>query len=166
MIGFIKGADILVHDAQYTPDDYKQDKHGFGHSTYEMAAQVARLLLEQLHQDSRLRVAGISAGDEDRVDSREPAEDLARTFVRGSEDRQSHPSRRRHGPLAGRGRGRASLPAPRPARRRADSARAIQRRQSSPAIAAGSAPRNLSVFPPAERHVREHPDDRQSVAAK
>jgi len=29
----IKGADILIHDAQYTPEDYAK-KHGWGHSCY------------------------------------------------------------------------------------------------------------------------------------
>jgi phosphoribosyl 1,2-cyclic phosphodiesterase len=29
----IKGADILIHDAQYTPEDYRK-KHGWGHSCY------------------------------------------------------------------------------------------------------------------------------------
>ncbi len=32
----------MIHDAQYTPDDYP-DKQGFGHSTIEMATEVAQL---------------------------------------------------------------------------------------------------------------------------
>lgn len=32
-IRLIQGADILIHDAQYTPDDYKK-KRGWGHSCY------------------------------------------------------------------------------------------------------------------------------------
>ena len=32
-LNLIKGADILIHDAQYTPDDY-QKKRGWGHSCY------------------------------------------------------------------------------------------------------------------------------------
>jgi phosphoribosyl 1,2-cyclic phosphodiesterase len=32
-VGFIKGADILIHDAQYTAEDY-QKKRGWGHSCY------------------------------------------------------------------------------------------------------------------------------------
>lgn len=39
---FIKGADILIHDAQYTQQDYNQNKQGFGHSTIEMAAEAAQ----------------------------------------------------------------------------------------------------------------------------
>ena len=30
---FIEGADILIHDAQYTPHDYER-KRGWGHSCY------------------------------------------------------------------------------------------------------------------------------------
>ncbi len=39
---FIEGADVLIHDAQYTTGDYQQEKQGFGHSTLEMATQAAR----------------------------------------------------------------------------------------------------------------------------
>ncbi len=39
---FIAGADILIHDAQYTSADYQQVKQGYGHSTVEMATQAAR----------------------------------------------------------------------------------------------------------------------------
>ncbi len=38
---FAKNASVLIHDAQYTPDEYLKTQ-GFGHSTYEMAAQVAK----------------------------------------------------------------------------------------------------------------------------
>jgi ribonuclease BN (tRNA processing enzyme) len=41
-LSFIEGADLLIHDAQYTVQDYQQGKHGFGHSTVEMAVDVAR----------------------------------------------------------------------------------------------------------------------------
>jgi len=39
---FIEGADVLIHDAQYTTGDYQQEKRGFGHSTLEMATEAAR----------------------------------------------------------------------------------------------------------------------------
>ncbi len=39
---FVKEADLLIHDAQYTPDEYYQGKQGYGHSTLEMATEVAR----------------------------------------------------------------------------------------------------------------------------
>jgi ribonuclease BN (tRNA processing enzyme) len=39
---FIEGADVLIHDAQYSHDDYHAAKQGFGHSTVQVAAEVAR----------------------------------------------------------------------------------------------------------------------------
>ncbi len=41
-LAFIEGADLLIHDAQYTRYDYQHLKHGFGHSTIEMAVEAAR----------------------------------------------------------------------------------------------------------------------------
>jgi phosphoribosyl 1,2-cyclic phosphodiesterase len=41
LTAFAKGADLLIHDAQYTPEDYVS-KQGFGHSTPQMAAELAR----------------------------------------------------------------------------------------------------------------------------
>lgn len=40
-LAFTEGSDVLIHDAQYTNGDYQQSKHGFGHSTIEMATEVA-----------------------------------------------------------------------------------------------------------------------------
>jgi phosphoribosyl 1,2-cyclic phosphodiesterase len=41
-----EGADLLIYDAQYTPDEYSgksgMAKVGWGHSTYEAAAELAR----------------------------------------------------------------------------------------------------------------------------
>lgn len=37
---FARGADTLLHDGQYTPEDYAEHA-GWGHSTWEMAARVA-----------------------------------------------------------------------------------------------------------------------------
>lgn len=62
-LAFIKGADLLIHDAQYTPDEYSEAKQGFGHSTMVMATEVAneahvgRLVLfhhEPTHDDEQL----------------------------------------------------------------------------------------------------------------
>ncbi|MBV9617200.1 MAG: MBL fold metallo-hydrolase, partial [Ktedonobacteraceae bacterium] len=39
---FVEGADLLIHDAQYTANDYRQGKYGFGHSTVEMAVEAAK----------------------------------------------------------------------------------------------------------------------------
>jgi ribonuclease BN (tRNA processing enzyme) len=41
-LAFARDADLLIHDAQYTSDDYQKQKHGFGHSTVEMATTSAR----------------------------------------------------------------------------------------------------------------------------
>jgi CheY-like chemotaxis protein/phosphoribosyl 1,2-cyclic phosphodiesterase len=37
---FMKDADIVIHDAQYTPEEYQQKKN-WGHSTYEYVVQLA-----------------------------------------------------------------------------------------------------------------------------
>jgi ribonuclease BN (tRNA processing enzyme) len=44
LIQFAKGADILIHDSQYTEDQYggAMTTQGYGHSTAEMACQVAK----------------------------------------------------------------------------------------------------------------------------
>lgn len=44
LIKFAKGADLLIHDAQYKPSEYSNPddpRQGYGHSTYEMASLVA-----------------------------------------------------------------------------------------------------------------------------
>ena len=62
-VAFAEGADLLIHDAQYTNDDYQKAKQGFGHSTVDMAtgaaraAHVRRLVLfhhEPTYNDSEL----------------------------------------------------------------------------------------------------------------
>ena len=40
IVKFARGADLLVHDGQYTPEEYKKFK-GWGHSTWEQAIEVA-----------------------------------------------------------------------------------------------------------------------------
>ncbi len=45
LVRFSEGADLLIHDAQYLPDEYTGlpvPTQGYGHSTWEMAATVAR----------------------------------------------------------------------------------------------------------------------------
>ncbi|HEU5383294.1 MAG TPA: MBL fold metallo-hydrolase [Ktedonobacteraceae bacterium] len=39
---FIQGADLLIHDAQYTSDEYHTTRQGFGHSSIVTAAEVAK----------------------------------------------------------------------------------------------------------------------------
>jgi len=67
IIEFARGADLLIHDAQYLHGEYHaktQSKKGWGHSTIEMAAavaakaQVRQLVLfhhEPQHDDSAMR---------------------------------------------------------------------------------------------------------------
>ncbi len=45
LIGFSRGADLLIHDAQYTTEEYldpHSPKQGYGHSTVDMAVGVAK----------------------------------------------------------------------------------------------------------------------------
>lgn len=45
LIEFAQGAEVLIHDAQYTQEEYTDPvspKQGFGHSTIDMACEVAR----------------------------------------------------------------------------------------------------------------------------
>ena len=41
-VAFAKGADLLVHDAQYTDGDYEMHYEGWGHSTWSHAVEAAR----------------------------------------------------------------------------------------------------------------------------
>lgn len=46
LVNFARNADILIHDAQYTDDDYLSPispKQGFGHSTPDMAIEIAKI---------------------------------------------------------------------------------------------------------------------------
>ncbi len=40
IVEFARGADVLIHDAQYTPAEF-QKKNDWGHSTYQYAVEVA-----------------------------------------------------------------------------------------------------------------------------
>lgn len=42
LAAFARNTDLLIHDAQYTQDDYVRTKQGWGHSTPQMACEVAR----------------------------------------------------------------------------------------------------------------------------
>jgi phosphoribosyl 1,2-cyclic phosphodiesterase len=41
-LSFVESTDVLIHDAQYSVADYRRGKHGFGHSTIEMATTAAQ----------------------------------------------------------------------------------------------------------------------------
>jgi len=62
-LAFVEGADLLIHDAQYTLDEYNAARQGFGHSSIVMAtaaaseAHVGRLVLfhhEPTHDDEKI----------------------------------------------------------------------------------------------------------------
>jgi diguanylate cyclase (GGDEF)-like protein len=62
-IEFLKGADLVIHDAQYSEDEYKT-KHGWGHSTIDYATDICiaagakRLALfhhDPTHDDTRIQ---------------------------------------------------------------------------------------------------------------
>ncbi len=42
LVDFARGADILVYDAAYTPEEYETSRRGWGHSTYTEAARLGR----------------------------------------------------------------------------------------------------------------------------
>jgi phosphoribosyl 1,2-cyclic phosphodiesterase len=57
---FARGANLLIHDTQYTPQQYVDGiapRQGYGHSTYEMAASVANAAMADnlvlFHHDPR-----------------------------------------------------------------------------------------------------------------
>jgi ribonuclease BN (tRNA processing enzyme) len=43
LVKFARDTDLLIHDAQYTEDEYATSKQGWGHSTPRMACDVARM---------------------------------------------------------------------------------------------------------------------------
>ncbi|HFE47369.1 MAG TPA: MBL fold metallo-hydrolase [Nannocystis exedens] len=70
LIEFARGTDVLIYDAQYTSEEYKAGKQGWGHSTYieaiklARAANVGRLVLyshDPGHDDEMLRAIEASA---------------------------------------------------------------------------------------------------------
>lgn len=54
---FVEGADLLIHDAEFTPEEYEAYTRGWGHSTYTravdlaLAGKVGSLGLFHLNQD-------------------------------------------------------------------------------------------------------------------
>jgi ribonuclease BN (tRNA processing enzyme) len=43
LVAFSRDTDLIIHDAQYTEEEYAMKKQGWGHSTPAMACDVARL---------------------------------------------------------------------------------------------------------------------------
>jgi phosphoribosyl 1,2-cyclic phosphodiesterase len=70
LVALAEGADVLIYDAQYTPEEYRGEvgpsKVGWGHSTYEVGAAVARRagVGELFHHDPRRDDAGVERVEE------------------------------------------------------------------------------------------------------
>lgn len=60
LVSLALGADVLVHDAQYTPEEHGTTRRGWGHSTYESAVRAA--------QDSGVSRLVLTSHDPDRGD--------------------------------------------------------------------------------------------------
>jgi phosphoribosyl 1,2-cyclic phosphodiesterase len=60
LISLAAGADVLIHDAQYTPTEYDTLRKGWGHSTWEAAVRVAA--------DAGVRHLVLTSHDPDRTD--------------------------------------------------------------------------------------------------
>lgn len=61
VIEFARGADVLIHDAPYDPGEKRGPKKGWGHSSWEEAALVAR--------SAQVRRLFLSHHDPDRTDA-------------------------------------------------------------------------------------------------
>ncbi len=42
LVGFAEGADVLVYDAMFTPEEYEAGRKGWGHSTWREGTKIAR----------------------------------------------------------------------------------------------------------------------------
>jgi phosphoribosyl 1,2-cyclic phosphodiesterase len=42
LVEFARGAEVLIHDAMYTVEEYETGKRGWGHATYQAAVEVAQ----------------------------------------------------------------------------------------------------------------------------
>ncbi len=60
LVSFASGSDVLIHDAQYTPDEARTTRKGWGHSSYESAVRAA--------QDSEVSRLVLTSHDPDRGD--------------------------------------------------------------------------------------------------
>ena len=56
-VAFLSGVDVLIHDAEYLPEEYERFSRGWGHSVYSdavrlgIASEAKRLVLWHLNQD-------------------------------------------------------------------------------------------------------------------
>lgn len=66
-LAFAQGVNLLIHDAQYTTEDYQQTKRGFGHSTIDMATAAAHAA----HVHELILFHHEPTYDDDKLDSME-----------------------------------------------------------------------------------------------
>ena len=86
LVKFAKGCDLIVHDAQYSTEDYLSiyvPKQGFGHSTFEMALdcknqleakQIVFFHYDPGYNDSKLDLLAEEYSDENAIMSKEGLE--------------------------------------------------------------------------------------------
>ena len=60
LLELAQGADVLIHDSQYTPEEYASQKSGWGHSTWVQATEVA--------EAAGVRHLVLTSHDPDRTD--------------------------------------------------------------------------------------------------
>ena len=68
LLALAEGADVLIYDSQYTPEEYRGDtgrsQVGWGHSTYVAGAELARAAgvgeLVLFHHDPQRSDAGVA----------------------------------------------------------------------------------------------------------
>jgi phosphoribosyl 1,2-cyclic phosphodiesterase len=69
LVNFARDADLIIHDSQYTQQDYLASKQGWGHSTPQMAIDVARMSgarrLVLFHHEPRYNDDAIAAMEAD-----------------------------------------------------------------------------------------------------
>jgi phosphoribosyl 1,2-cyclic phosphodiesterase len=68
--GFFAGADLLIHDSQYTAAEYVKNRIGWGHTTFEYAIEAANR--------AGVKKLALFHHDPDRTD--EQIDDMARTY--------------------------------------------------------------------------------------
>ncbi len=86
MIKFARNCNLLIHDSQYTTEDYLSlytPKQGFGHSTYEMALDAKKQInaeklvffhFDPSYNDEKLNELNHSFGKEDAIMAKEGLE--------------------------------------------------------------------------------------------
>lgn len=76
ILEFMRGADVVIHDSQYTQKEYKKNRMGWGHSTYEWAINSA--------QKAGVKTLVLTHHDPERTDDQlDELETTYRNLVKG-----------------------------------------------------------------------------------